>query len=96
MTRTLQIPFFIMIGLPSLFFHLLPSRLQIVCAGVVQHVATWVGETAQNYNNECRESEGWGRRESRSEMNERERNTERELRNMAVGRITRRGRISRT
>ena len=85
-----------MIGLPSFFFHLLLSRLQIVCAGVVQHVATWVGEIAQNYNNECREREGWGKRERRSERNEKDRNTERELRNMEVGRITRRGRISRT
>ena len=67
-----------------------------MCAGVVQHVATWVGETAQNYDNECREREGWGKGERISARNERERNTEREVRNVGVRRITRRGRISRT
>ena len=59
-------------------------------------MATWVGDTAQNYNNQCREREGSGKRAGRSERNQRERNTEREVRNVGVGRITRRGRISRT
>ena len=54
-----------------------------------------MGETAQNYDNECREREGWEKGERISARNERERNTEREVRNVGVGRITRRGRISR-
>ena len=60
-------------------------------------MATWVGDTAQNYNNQCREREGSGsgKRAGRSERNQRERNTEREVRNVGVGRITKRGRISR-
>jgi hypothetical protein len=52
-----QIFCFIIIGLPSHFFHLLPCSIQIACVSLVQHVASWVGETAQNYNNECRERE---------------------------------------
>ena len=54
-------------------------------------MATWVGDTAQNYNNECREVEGWGKRERRGGRNERD--TERVLRNDSVGRITRKRRV---
>ena len=50
-----QIISFIIFSLPSHLLHLLPSTIQLGCASLVQHVASWVGETAQNYNNECRE-----------------------------------------
>jgi len=43
------------LGLPVFLFHQLPASLQLICLSVVAHLATVVGETAENYTNECRE-----------------------------------------
>jgi len=43
------------LGLPVYLFHQLPSSLQLICMSVVAHLASVVGESAENYTNECRE-----------------------------------------
>jgi len=43
------------LGLPVYLFHLLPASLQLICMSVVAHLASVVGETAENFTNECRE-----------------------------------------
>jgi len=55
--RIVQIISFIIFSVPSNLLHLLPSRIQVGCVSLVQHLASWVGERAENYNNECRERE---------------------------------------
>jgi len=43
------------IGLPVYLFHQLPASVQLLCVSLVAHLATTVGESAENYSNECRE-----------------------------------------
>ena len=43
------------VGLPVWLFHQLPASVQLLCVSLVAHLATTVGETAENYSNECRE-----------------------------------------
>merc|ERR1711915_892628 len=40
---------------PSSLFHLLPWCVQHGCLTLVAGVAQWLGDTAQNFDNECRE-----------------------------------------
>ena len=45
-----------MLGLPCSLFHQLPASLQLVCVTMVAQLASVVGESAENYTNECRET----------------------------------------
>ena len=40
---------------PLSLFYLLPSSLQMLSASLVATLASWLGETAENVSNECRE-----------------------------------------
>jgi len=46
---------FITCNIPSYLLHCLPSFVQVGCMRLVQEVARWVGDSVQNYDNECRE-----------------------------------------
>jgi len=50
-----QIIIFITCNIPSHILQRLPACVQVGCMSMVQGVARWVGDTAQNYDNECRE-----------------------------------------
>merc|ERR1711936_1189820 len=41
--------------LPLSLFYLLPASLQMLSASLVATLASWLGETAENVSNECRE-----------------------------------------
>jgi len=43
------------LGLPAYLFHQLPASFQLLCVSLVSHLASTVGESADNYTNECRE-----------------------------------------
>ena len=43
------------LSLPCLLFHQLPASLQLLCLSFVTQLASVVGESAENYTNECRE-----------------------------------------
>jgi len=46
----------LVLGLPCSLFHQLPASLQLVCVTMVAQLASVVGESAENYTNECRET----------------------------------------
>ena len=46
----------LVLGLPCSLFHQLPASLQLVCVTCVAQLASVVGESAENYTNECRET----------------------------------------
>ena len=48
----------LLLSLPSSLFYLLPASLQMLSAGLVATLASWLGETAENVTNECRERTG--------------------------------------
>ena len=45
----------IFLSVPSSLFYLLPASLQMLSASLVATLASWLGETAENVTNECRE-----------------------------------------
>ena len=45
----------IFLSVPSSLFYLLPASLQMLSASLVATLASWLGETAENVSNECRE-----------------------------------------
>merc|ERR1719220_111554 len=45
----------IFLSVPSSLFYLLPASLQMLSASLVAPLASWLGETAENVTNECRE-----------------------------------------
>ena len=46
----------LVLGVPGSLFHQLPASLQLACVTMVAQLATVVGESAENYTNECRET----------------------------------------
>ena len=48
----------LLLSLPSSLFYLLPASLQMLSASLVATLASWLGETAENVTNECRERTG--------------------------------------
>ena len=46
---------------PLSLFYLLPSSLQMLSASLVATLASWLGETAENVSNECRERTDLGK-----------------------------------
>lgn len=53
----------LVLGLPCSLFHQLPASLQLVCVTMVAQLASVVGESAENYTNECRETVERGQEE---------------------------------
>ena len=45
----------LLLSVPSSLFFLLPASLQMLSASLVATLASWLGETAENVTNECRE-----------------------------------------
>ena len=57
------------LSLPCLLFHQLPASLQLLCLSFVTQLASVVGESAENYTNECRERSVDTRDSSKSRNN---------------------------